>query len=68
MFLFIYDTFCTNYRLDDKVMNLYLTVSATVEHVANNFTIFLERGGQMFCLYSFYLSLNGTIYCPQLVE
>ena len=34
-------------------------VSACVEHVAKYFASFSERGGQMFCLYSFYISSNS---------
>ena len=33
-------------------------VSACAEHVANYFALFSERGDQMFCLYSFYISSN----------
>ena len=42
--------------------------SAYAEHVANYFAVFSERGGQMFCLYSFYISLNGNKYCHLFVE
>ena len=37
---------------------LFDYVSACAEHVANYFALFSERGGQMFCLYSFYISFN----------
>ena len=43
--------FGLNYSLDNKVMDLFL--------VAYYFAIFSERGGQLFCLYSLYISLNG---------
>ena len=58
-----------DHRVDDKVMNLYLTVShaAYAEHLANYFAIFSERGGQLFCRYfpSHYsiehnITLNGV--------
>ena len=32
---------------------------ACLEHVANDYAIFSERGGQIFCLYSFYISFNS---------
>ena len=31
-------------------------VSACAERVTNGFALFSERGGQIFCLYSFYIS------------
>ena len=43
-------------------------VSACAEHVANYFAMFLERGGQMFCLCSFSRSFNGMKYCHLFVE
>ena len=55
--------------LDNKVMNLYLTVcrcdgvSACTAHVTHVFAIFSDRGGQMYCLYPFYISFNGIKYC-----
>ena len=49
--------------LDNKVMNLYLTVCRRVRRTSHVFAIFSDRGGQMYCLYPFYLSFNGIKYC-----
>ena len=40
----------------------------TLSHVAYYFAKFLERVGQMFCLYSLYISLNGIKYRHTFVE
>ena len=55
--------------LDNKVMNLYLTVCRHVRRTSHTFfAIFSERGGQMYCLYPFYISFNGIKYCHLFVE
>ena len=38
------------------------------EDFTNYFAVFSERGGQLFWLYSFYISLNGDKYCHIFVE
>ena len=43
-------------------------VSACTAHVTHVFAIFSERGGQMYCLYPFYISFNGIKYCHLFVE
>ena len=43
-------------------------VSVCAEHVTNYFAIFAERGGQMFCLYSFYISSNCIKHCDLFVK
>ena len=43
-------------------------MSACAEHVTNYFAIFAERGGQMFCLYSFYISSNCIKHCNLFVK
>ena len=43
-------------------------VSMCTAHVTHVFAIFSERGGQMYCLYPFYISFNGIKYCHLFVE
>ena len=54
--------------LDNKVMNLYVGVSACTAHVTYVFAIFSDRGCQMYCLYPFYISFNGIKYCHLFVK
>ena len=49
--------------LDNKVMNLYLTVCRRVRRTSHTFLLYFPMGGQMYCLYPFYISFNGIKYC-----